>query len=173
MAWEIGSYGYIPPTAAWEIGAYGFTGITSTAWEIGAYGFTADTTFYPPVSDSVTGSWTPSAGATLFGTVDETSPDDSDYDQSSLNPTADLMTVGFNIALISGAATTDHRIYYRIKGDNGCNGTVVLKCGATTIKTWTHTPAPSTFTTFTQTLLPSEAATITNYDLLTLSIQAN
>src|SRR5574337_854345 len=46
-------------------------------------------------SDTTTGGWTPSVGGSLYGTLDEGVPSDSDYDQSSLTPNQDAMECRF------------------------------------------------------------------------------
>jgi hypothetical protein len=126
---------------------------------------------YFPGADISAGNWTPSTGTTLWGTVDESSASDSDYNVSGLNPSADVMEVKF-AGVLTPSANTNHTISYKIKGDSSTNMTVALYCGATLIKSWSHSPAPSSFTRYDQTLSTGEASTITNYSDLRLRVTA-
>lgn len=117
---------------------------------------------YYPGSTISSGGWTPSIGASLFATIDETTADDADYDVSGFSPVSDTMEVKFAGVQIP-SANTNHKISYRIKGDPGIPLVVSLYCAATLIKAWTHNPAPTSFTTYAQTLTTAEANTITDY----------
>lgn len=120
------------------------------------------------------GGWTPSAGATLWDTVNEdrTTIDgtkDGDFDQSSLSPNNDTMILAFANVLTPIAGT--HMVSYRIRGDN-CNMTVALYCGDTLVQSWSHIPAPTSFTTFDQTVDESNIDYITDYSALRLHVTA-
>ena len=78
--------------------------------------------------------------------------------QSALNPSSDIAELQFpNVQ--SPNANTNHTISYRIKGDATTVLTVSLIAGdgTTVVKTWTHNPAPPTFTQYDQTLTTGEA----------------
>lgn len=66
---------------------------------------------------------------------------------------------------------TGHIVRYRIKGTSAI--IVSLLQGAATIKSWTHDPAPSEYTTFAQTLAEADAAGITNYADLRIKFEAS
>lgn len=132
----------------------------------------AQLTNYFPGSDIAAGGWTTSTGSgTLASMIDESTEDDSDYIKSALNPSADLAEVKFlNVQTPNSAL--NHTISYAIKGDAATNITVSLVCNTTVIKTWTHSPAPTTFTRYDQTLTSTEAGTISDYSNLRLRITA-
>ncbi len=67
-----------------------------------------------PISDISSGSWTPSTGASLFGTIDETVADDSDFDSSGVTPTADVMEVRLT-SLTDPSSSTGHSVSYRYR----------------------------------------------------------
>jgi hypothetical protein len=136
-------------------------------------GFTTDTDFFDlvqnaaPTSTISSGSWTPSTGATLYGTIDEASADDADYDvDTSAGSTMEVKFAG----LTDPASSTGHIVRYRISGESGTL-TVSLRQGASTeIAAWAHTPPPSTPTTFNQTLSGAQADSITDYTDLRLRV---
>jgi hypothetical protein len=123
---------------------------------------------YYPASDISLGSWTPSAGGTLFGVIDEVTADDADYAVSG-SGSADTMEIKFG-GVLSPSADTGHVVSYRIKADAAVNMTVALYCGATLIKSWSHSPAPTSFTPYDQPLSTVEADSITNYADLRLRV---
>lgn len=130
-----------------------------------------ETTFFRPLSDVSAGNWTPSTGAALFSTMNESAFSDAEYSQSGLNPTADAMKVRFG-APGTRPVNTNHTFRYRIRVQGTLAMTVRLKQGVTTIKTWTHSPAPTSYTTFEQTLTEGEAATLTAGDAMDLEVEA-
>ena len=118
-----------------------------------------------PASDVSAGSWSPSSGVDLYAMLDEADPSDSDYILTS--------TLGDEciVALQAGSdpfVSTGHVVRYRLRGDGSSGITVALLQGASLIASWTHDPAPSTFTTFEQTLSGGEADSITDYTALRL-----
>ena len=147
----------------WTNTAAGYMTAIMASFKAGA----AATTSYYPGSDITAGNWTPSVGGSLYATIDETPPDDSDYDQSGLNPSGDTMEVKF-LGVSAPGVTTGHVIHYRIKGDASTQIVVSLYCATTLIKSWTHNPAPNSWTQYDQALSSGEAATITDYSNLRL-----
>lgn len=118
-----------------------------------------------PASDVSAGSWSPSSGVDLYAMLDEADPSDSDYILT--------LTLGdeCTVALQVGSdpfVSTGHVVRYRLRGDGSSGITVALLQGASLIASWTHDPAPSTFTTFEQTLSGGEADSITDYTALRL-----
>ena len=114
-----------------------------------------------PASDITAGAWTPSAGGSLFGTINETPFNDTTYNTT---PSASTFEVKLGAATAPGV-TTGHIARYRAQGTGGL--TVRLMQGATVIAT----NAPSitaAYQTFTFTLSGAEAAAITDYSDLRL-----
>jgi hypothetical protein len=120
-----------------------------------------------PTSDISAGGWNPSTGGTLYGTIDETTADDADYDiDMSSGSTMEVKFAG----LTDPASSTGHIVRYRVKGATG-SLVVSLRQGAgTEIASWTHNPAPSSATTYEQTLTSGQANAITDYSDLRLRV---
>jgi hypothetical protein len=125
-----------------------------------------------PTADISAGAWTPSAGGSLFATIDENPFSDSDYDQSGLSPaSADEMKVRL-APLVDPAVGTGHNVSYRYKknatGGDRIDLTVTLYAanGTTVIKSWTHTNIDAV-TSQTQTLTGTEADSIPSADYAT------
>ena len=120
-----------------------------------------------PTSDISTGSWSPSTGSTLYGVLDEASPG-SDTDFIYTATASDVCEVKF-ATMTDPTSSSGHKVRYRLKG-NGTSGiTVNLRQGSgTSIASWTHDPAPSTYTAYEQTLSSGEADTISDYSDLRL-----
>lgn len=70
-----------------------------------------------PTSDISAGTWTPSTGATLYGVLDETVADDSDYMTSAGAPVADTAEVKF-APMVDPVASTGHILRYRFRMGN-------------------------------------------------------
>ena len=117
--------------------------------------------FIRPASYISAGAWTPSTGASLFDTINETPADDATYNTT---PSAS----NFEVKLGAGSApgvTTGHIARYRAQGTGSL--TVRLMQGATVIAT--NTPSiTAAYQTFTFTLSGAEAAAITDYTDLRL-----
>lgn len=123
--------------------------------------------------DIAAGGWTTSTGSgTLSSMVNESSPDNSNYIQSGLNPSSDLAELKF-LNVSTPGATTGHIVSYTIKGDAATTLQVDLVCNVTIIKTWTHSPVDSVFTQYDQTVSGGEAATILDYPNLRLRVTAS
>lgn len=123
--------------------------------------------FSRPTSDVSAGTWTASTGSDLFAMLDETSANDSDY----------IVTTGTSTCEVALGSLTDpgssngHIVRYRISATSG--GIIVrLRQGTTTIATWTHASAPSSLTTYEQTLTGGEADSISDYSALRLQFEA-
>ena len=130
-------------------------------------GVTVTAQYARPTSDVSAGTWTASTGSDLYAMLDETTANDADY-ISTVNASTCEVTLG---TLTDPASSTGHVVRYRIAADSG--GIIVrLRQGTTTIASWTHNPAPSSLTTYAQTLTGGEADSITNYAALKLQFEA-
>jgi len=129
-------------------------------------------TIYRPLSDVSAGSWTPSTGSDLFAMLNESSPDDGNYAQSSVSPTTDIMMVRF-AAPGARPVNTGHIIRYRLYALGTLVMVVRLKQGGSTIKEWTHNPAPTTVTAFERTLSEGEASSLTSGDPMDIEVEAS
>lgn len=67
-----------------------------------------------PVADTYKGDWTASTGSDLYAMIDETSPSDSDYIQTTVAGACKIRLASTTVA----AVLTDHRVPFRAKGDN-------------------------------------------------------
>lgn len=132
-----------------------------------------------PTSDITAGTWTPSTGATLFGTLDEVTPDDTDYDQSALSPaSADIMEVKLS-AMTDPVSSVNHFVSYRYEKlipatlgtGNRIDLTVRLRQGTTNLVSWTHTDIGAV-TQATQTLSGAVSDSITDYSDLRVRFEA-
>lgn len=121
-----------------------------------------------PSSDVSAGTWTASAGASLYGTLDEISPDDGDYITTT---ESSICKVSLGIASDPSPTTTPHIVRYRVSSNYG-EIIVRLKQGATTIATWVHNPAPAVLTTFAQVLSAGEVSSINYANALELEFEA-
>jgi len=108
-----------------------------------------------PTSDVSAGGWTPSSGTELYPMLDELTPDDGDYIETS---TATTGTLGLSAPTYPGGPTQVLRV--RAASDDGSTLTVRLKQGATLIATRTQV-LTSTMTTYTWALDAGEIALIT------------
>lgn len=128
-----------------------------------------------PSSDITVGGWTPSSGGSLYATIDEIPFSDADYNTSPTDPISNTMEVKFGSGVAPGVYT-GHVVRYRLAKTvdaSQMDVTVSLYCNTTLIKSWTHTDISATATTYTQTLLTTEADDISDYTDLRLRITAN
>ena len=147
--------------------------LTENPWQVFAQetvplfwpGVTAQ--FSRPTSDASTGTWTASTGSDLYAMIDETVASDTDY-ISTVN--ASTCEVALS-TLSDPASSSGHIVRYRLSAEAG-GVTVRLRQGTTTIASWTHSPAPSSLTTYAQTLSVGEADSITDYTALKLQFEA-
>ena len=123
-----------------------------------------------PVADISAGGWTPSSGTDLYAMLDETPASDADYATSDTTSAFEVEVGVFD----DPGVDTDHFFRYRLSGKNGCGFIVSLKQGATTIASWTHTPAsmPTGPATFEQALTAPQAASITYPATLKMRFEA-
>jgi len=118
-----------------------------------------------PNADTTVGAWTPSTGSTLFGVIDETTPDDADYITASTNTTGKVKVE----VSTDPADDTNHSVSIRARATSGTL-TVSLVQGhpsETLIKAWTPS-LTSSFATYVLTMSSGEAAGITDYSDLYL-----
>jgi hypothetical protein len=120
-----------------------------------------------PTSDVSAGTWTASSGSDLYAMLDETSASDSDYIVTTGASTCEV-ALG---SLTDPASSSGHIVRYRISATSG-GITVRLRQGTTTVATWVHAPAPTSLTTYAQTLTSGEADSITDYTALRLQFEA-
>jgi hypothetical protein len=118
------------------------------------------------ITDSNVSGWTSNVGGSLFAAIDETSPADTDFIYTSTNSTARFKLT----SLLDPQTLTGHTLSYRIQSLTSGNMRVKLyQSGGTTISagtlivTYTHAPAPTSFTTYNQTLTSGEVDSITDY----------
>lgn len=161
-------------TAVWNrrLSAREAQSISLNPWQIFApetiplFYSTVTAQYARPTSDTSTGTWTASSG-TLASCLDETTASDADYITTVSASTCEV-ALG---SITDPAVSTGHVVRYRISADSG--GIIVrLKQGGTTIATWTHATAPTSLTTYAQTLTGGEADSITNYAALSLQFEA-
>jgi hypothetical protein len=118
-----------------------------------------------PNADTTVGAWTPSTGSTLFGVIDETTPDDADYITASTNTTGKVKVE----VSTDPADNTNHSVSIRARATSGTL-TVSLVQGhpsETLIKAWTPSLTAS-FAAYVLTMSSGEAAGITDYSDLYL-----
>lgn len=120
-----------------------------------------------PSADVSAGGWTASTGSDLYAMLDEAAADDGDYITTTGASTCEVTLD----SLSDPASSTGHIVRYRISSTGG-GITVRLRQGTTTIASWTHSPAPTSLTTYEQTLSGAEADSITDYSALKLQFEA-
>lgn len=126
------------------------------------------TAYARPGSTISAGSWDTVGAASLHAALSETTASDAQYCETYT--LADSMTLGLSGLTGAGASTDTTTVRYRIQGDGSSGIKVELRQGTTLIKDWTHDPAPSTWTTYAQTLSGAEAASITDLSALRLVV---
>jgi hypothetical protein len=91
-----------------------------------------------PISDQSSGSWAPSAGGSLYGTIDETVADDSDYDFVTARSNAFRVKIGDPTPVGSGTVN----LQVRIPTGFSPRGTLIVKLyeGGTQRASWTINP---------------------------------
>ena len=143
-----------------------------------AFDILAFTTQYArPNADVTDGNWRNESWSqsNLYASVDEVSPNDSDYVQSEGGPSASACELGLG-SLSDPAMHTQHKVAYRYK-KSGAGLTLSLKVylmeGVTEIASWTHSDVSTDWTTTEQTLAEGEAANITDYTALSVKLEAN
>lgn len=129
--------------------------------------------FLRPDNDAAIGSWTDEVGGTtnIFNSIDETSPNDSDYIISGVGSND---VARFRLSDLTSAPGNAAVVKYRIFKDTASNQvdlTITLKEGSTIIASWVHTDISTTPTTFMRTLSPSEYASITDFNNLFIEFE--
>jgi len=160
--------------AVYELG-YGLGAVSESsyhAYEIG-YGLgtgrqsidaIALAKYYPTVDiNAATTAWTPVGSASFFATLDDgVTPNDADYSvrASPTTTVADYLIAKFGDVL-APSQLSNWTLSYRIWQTGNTDITVQLLEGAATVRAaWSHSPAPSTPTTFIRPLSGAEIAAI-------------
>lgn len=138
-----------------------FAGVDESRW----LGEVSAPQIIRPSSDVSAGLWLPSSGTDLFAMIDETPASDADYIYT-LNAGA-VCTIALQTAT-DPAVSAGHVVRYRLRGDGTSGVEVALMQNTTVIATWTHDPAPASFTDYAQTLSGAQADAITDYSQLRL-----
>ena len=141
--------------------------------------------FARPDADALIGAWEDELGGTsdIFNSIDEVSPNDSDYITSEFAPGSSPYVAALS-AVTDPNVNTGHTIRYRARKDPSTGAavdlTVELREGyvnegspGTLIATDTETNLPTSFTTFSFTLSGVEADSITDYSDLFLRFVAD
>ena len=121
-----------------------------------------------PSSDTTAGAWLPSAGSSLYATLDEVSPDDADYIYTN-----SVSTCKIALNAVTDPLTSSGQIVsYRVWSPNSDGLTVRLMQGATEIASWTHTVLPTSPTTYQQALTAGQCDAITDYSTLAIQLES-
>jgi hypothetical protein len=121
-----------------------------------------------PSSDTIVGSWLPSVGTSLYATLDEVSPDDSDYIYTNSVSTC---KIALN-AVADPLTSFGQVVSYRVWSPNSDGLTVRLMQGSTEIASWTHASLPTSPTTYQRELTPSQCDAITDYSALAIQLES-
>ena len=119
-----------------------------------------------PNTDISTGLWYPSTGTTLYGVLDETTYDDSDYIYTKSSSQCEIKFSAGGVP----TSNDNHKIKYRILPGSG-SIVVTLLNGSNTIKIWNHTLTNSPQDII-NTLTIAEALNITDYTNLRIRINS-
>ena len=112
-----------------------------------------------PVATISQGAWTTVGAPTPHEALDEVGIDDSDYVTTS--QASDLLRIKLG-AIVDPQTTSGYTLRYRLRSPAAATVVVRLVQGASTvIATWTHAPAPATFTDFARVLTAPQIAAIT------------
>lgn len=121
-----------------------------------------------PSSDTTAGAWLPSAGSSLYATLDEVSPDDADYIYTN-----SVSTCKIALNAVTDPLTSSGQIVsYRVWSPNSDGLTVRLMQGTTEIASWTHTVLPTSPTTYQQALTAGQCDAITDYSTLAIQLES-
>lgn len=110
----------------------------------------------------------------LFQSINETSPNDSDFIKTNPSGPGTFVYEADLTALEEPLTRDNHMVKYRLGavGEGDTSITVHLRQGLTTIASWTHTGLTD-FTTFSRVLTTTEAQSITDYNDLRLRFEAS
>jgi hypothetical protein len=130
-----------------------------------------------PGADDTDGTWTNQAASAtdLYATIDESSPNDSDYIQSASSPTNDLTKIRLSDPTVGVDTSLPIKVRYRVwanTADEEIDLVINLVEGSTVRATWTET-LTTTPTTTERTLTGGEAASITDWTNLYLEFDAS
>lgn len=141
--------------------------------------------FARPVADAVVGSWEDEGGATtsLFESIDETTPNDTDFVTSEVAPATSAYAVDLG-TIEDPQSSSGHVVRYRYQKDSAAGAqidlTVELRQGyvsegtqGTLIASNSHTNIGNGWTDGSFTLSAGEADSITDYSDLQLRFVAN
>jgi hypothetical protein len=122
-----------------------------------------------PDADVSDGNWLPSTPGDLYAMLDEEiTADDNDYIYTT---TASTCVLRLSNATDPGTSN-QHVLRYRVRSADGSTLVVTLKQGATTIATRTHSALGTGWTTLEMTLSGAETDAITDYNDLTVTLEA-
>ena len=159
--------------------ATGTLAVTLEACTVSASGNVFSLDYLRPTTDTTAGNWTTNTGAStgLYDTINEASPDNDDYAQSEVSPTASPVVFALGVGGDAGLSI-GHTMRYRygkvITGSGETvNLTVQLRQGytnesdqGTLIAEWTHSNITEALVTAEQRLTTAQADSITNYGTL-------
>ncbi len=141
--------------------------------------------FGRPSADTTIGAWEDELGGTasIFQSIDETSPNDSDFITSEFDPSASPYVTALT-SVTDPNVSTGHTVRYRARKDPSTGAqidlTVELRQGyvsegspGTLIASEVQLDLPTSFTTFALVLSGGEADSITDYSDLFLRFVAN
>lgn len=131
--------------------------------------------FLRPDADDSDGGWTNELGVAtdLFASIDESSPDDDDFIQSSISPSSDICRVRLSAPASGVGEPVNLRYRYKKTGTETVDLTVRLLEGSTPIAEWQHVGVSSSFVTATQTLTGPQFAAISDFGNLYIEFEAN
>jgi hypothetical protein len=176
-AWSVRNAVATDQSGAWSVynlasqtqaGAWTVRNLVATTQD-GAWSVEQETArFGRPLSDISQGAWTASTGSDLFAMLDEETPVDADYIQTT---SASTCEIGLSNATDPGTSS-GQVLRYRAKSDDASTLIAKLMEGATTIASRTHTNVPNTWTEYTMTLTGGECDAITDYADLRVKLEA-
>jgi hypothetical protein len=128
---------------------------------------------YAPTSDISVSGWQTELGGSsnLYESIDEVSPNDSDYIVTT--PTETPLAASFGSPASDPQTGDAHYVAYRYKKDGvgQINLTARLKEGTSTIASWTHLDIPDSWVTQEQLLSTTQANNITDYSALRVEFE--
>jgi hypothetical protein len=133
--------------------------------------------YWYPDSDLSSTNWINELGQStnLYQSIDEATPNDSDYIRSQEDPGSYIYEASLQDPT-DPSTSFGHKVYYRYRKEPGPVGqvdmVVRLKQNTTTIASWTHLDVPATWTDGEGTLTSGEADSITDYSALRIEIEA-
>jgi hypothetical protein len=120
-----------------------------------------------PSSVVSAGSWLSNPSGTLQSCVNELVPSTAEFIETFTD--GDVVNLAVPSA-VEPLAGQKNRVKYMIKGSSGNGCTVELLSNTTVIATWTHNPAPTDWTTYSQLLTAPQLASISDFNNLRIRI---